>query len=88
MDFIVSMERYLTRIVKTLQRLAASHAVPAGSRKVTIYQSRDISVGCGLNDWGLISGRGRGFSLIRLFRTALEPNGYQDHFLWGKAAEA
>jgi hypothetical protein len=29
------MERYLTRIRKSLQRLAVSHAVPAGSREVT-----------------------------------------------------
>jgi hypothetical protein len=35
-DFIVFMEWYLTRIGKTLKHLAVSHAVPAGSRKVTV----------------------------------------------------
>jgi hypothetical protein len=34
-EFIVFMERYLTRIGKILLRLALSHAVPAGSREVT-----------------------------------------------------
>jgi hypothetical protein len=35
-DFITFMERYLTRMRKTLSRLAVSHAIPAGSREVTV----------------------------------------------------
>jgi hypothetical protein len=30
------MKQYFTRIRKSLQRLAVSHVVPAGSRKVTV----------------------------------------------------
>jgi hypothetical protein len=33
-DFIVYVERYLTRIGNNLQRLAVSHAVPSGSQEV------------------------------------------------------
>jgi hypothetical protein len=30
------MERYLTPVGRTLKRLTVSHAVPAGSRQVTV----------------------------------------------------
>jgi hypothetical protein len=51
-DFIVFMKRFLTRIEKTLWRLAASHAVPAGSRKVTVafyfFSEGTVASGSGL----------------------------------------